>query len=363
MMITSKEFDTWMHDIFPSVDDIPSRLGIAVSGGGDSMALLRLIAQWAVVHAPKIHIHVLTVDHGLRAESKAEAKQVAAWVKKFRFKHKILMWVGDKPKTKIAEAARAKRYQLMADYCHAHQIMHLFLAHHADDQAETVLMRLAAGSGVDGLAGMERVSLYQQVPSRRRPGSREFLDSGLRRDDTLPCGDDTVYLCRPLLSVSHDRLLETLRAAGQKWIEDPSNTNQKSARVRVRTARDVLAAEGLTADRMGKLAIRVSRARDVLNAVADRAWDDEVQVDTVTRTVTMLRDDYDGWFTDTQIRVITRVIETVSGRAARMEQVEDVVDAFAIPGDKTIRRTLAGCIMTRGAKWVKIVREIKNKID
>ncbi len=350
--------------------------------------------QWATIHAPCIQIHALTVDHGLRPESKTEAKQVAAWVNGLSSRtspliqrgdvrddifltHKILTWVGKKPTTKIAETAREKRYELMADYCHAHKISHLFLAHHADDQAETVLMRLAAGSGVDGLAGMENISKYRECHPGRDPAqaggdpgpSSVLTAEGPGSSPLFPRGDvrdDTLYLCRPLLSATHRQLLDTLRHAGQDWIEDPSNKNPKSARVRVRTARDVLAAEGLTADRMGKLAIRAGRARDVLQAVADRAWMDEVQVVRAPLksvvTVTILCDDFDTWFTDTQIRVMGRAIETVSGCAPRMEQVEDVIAALShtsevVGAQKTIRRTLAGCIITRGAKWVKITPE------
>jgi len=187
-------------------------LVIAVSGGADSMALALLAAAWA--RARRGRAIALTVDHGLRADSAAEARGVGAWLKRRGIEHHILRWRGPKPISGLQAAARAARYRLLVDWCRARGILHLLLAHHRGDQAETVLLRLAAGSGPFGLAGMARV--------QERAALR---------------------LVRPLLGIERPRLEATLAAMGQSWIEDPSNRDPRFARARVRARLDDATAE------------------------------------------------------------------------------------------------------------------------
>jgi tRNA(Ile)-lysidine synthase len=181
-------------------------LAVAVSGGVDSMALLRLAAAWA--HARRGRVTALTVDHGLRAESAAEARQVARWCRTLRVPHAVLRWEGPKPATGIQAAARAARYRLLEDWCAAHAVLHLLVAHHADDQAETIALRRERGSGEDGLAGMAAI-----VETRR------------------------IRILRPLLAVPKARLVATLVRARQGWIEDPSNRDPRFARTRLRVGK------------------------------------------------------------------------------------------------------------------------------
>jgi tRNA(Ile)-lysidine synthase len=150
-------------------------------------------------------VTALIVDHGLRPESAAEAREVAAWLTQRGIRRHILIWQGHKPVTAIQAAAREARYALLAGWCREAGVLHLLLGHHRDDQAETVALRAARRSGPDGLAGMAPV--------------REI--AGLR-------------LLRPLLSVPKASLLATLRAAGQAWIDDPSNRAPRFARTHLR---------------------------------------------------------------------------------------------------------------------------------
>jgi tRNA(Ile)-lysidine synthase len=180
-------------------------LAVAVSGGPDSLALCLLAAHWARLRGGAVT--ALTVDHGLRPESAAEADQVGAWLAPRGIAHQVLPWHGPKPQSGIQAAAREARYRLLADWCRTNGVLHLLLAHHLDDQAETVALRSLRQSGPDGLAGMAPV--------------REI--AGLR-------------LLRPLLAVPKRRLIATLRAAGQSWIEDPSNRSESFARSRLRLA-------------------------------------------------------------------------------------------------------------------------------
>ncbi len=178
-------------------------LAVAVSGGADSMALLCLAARWG-----KRPLTALTVDHGLRAESAEEARRVKGWAEAQGVPHVTLAWRGEKPKANLQAAARAARYGLLAQWCRDARVEGLLLAHTLDDQAETVLLRLARGSGVNGLAAM--------APATRLRG---------------------VTLLRPLLGISRARIVATLEALRQPWIEDPSNEDTRFARVRLRKAR------------------------------------------------------------------------------------------------------------------------------
>lgn len=213
-------------------------LGIAVSGGANSMALMALVAGWAKrlgEAAPRLHI--LTVDHGLRREAASEAEQVAIAARRLGLTHTTLTWTGDKPATSLQEAARNARYQLLGTCAREHGLAAILVAHTADDQMETFLMRLAHGSGVDGLAGMAVLS---------------------RRQDLL--------LLRPFLDVAKSELVATLKSADIAWSEDPSNRNLAFERIRVRQAAPALRDIGLTTGAIGMTAKRLARASVALEA-------------------------------------------------------------------------------------------------
>ncbi|PZP55351.1 MAG: tRNA lysidine(34) synthetase TilS, partial [Micavibrio aeruginosavorus] len=176
MIITEKSFE----DNLKPIGDFSAekKLALALSGGGDSMALAYLLSGFC--RKNKIELHLLTVDHGLREESAKEAKTIGKWVKIWPdVIHKILKWKGDKPKTRIQEEARKARYELLSSYCTKHKIKYLFLAHHGDDQIETFLFRLAKGSGLDGLSVM--------------PPMQDMKD---------------IILVRPLLNATHEDMIE-----------------------------------------------------------------------------------------------------------------------------------------------------------
>jgi len=200
-IVSAADFSRRMRALGPF--EARPHLAVAVSGGADSMALLLLAHRWARAGHGKVT--ALTVDHGLRMGSAAEARQVARWCRARGIAHVTLRWAGAKPATGIQAAARAARYRILEDWCARRCVLHLLVAHHADDQAETVALRRERGSGADGLAGM---SAIVETPRLR--------------------------ILRPLLGVPKARLAATLRRAGQGWIEDPSNRDAKFARARLR---------------------------------------------------------------------------------------------------------------------------------
>lgn len=210
------------------------RLAVAVSGGADSLALCLLAQEWARARGGEVL--GLTVDHGLRPEAAAEAEAVGLRLAGQGIRHAVLRWEGPKPSTGVQEAARAARYRLLLDHCRREGVLHLLLGHHRDDQAETVLMRLARGSGADGLAGMAAV---REVGACR--------------------------LVRPLLGVPRARIEATLVERGETWLDDPSNRSDRFARVRLRHAAAALGREGLTSDRLADTARRCGHARAALD--------------------------------------------------------------------------------------------------
>ncbi|WP_111423731.1 tRNA lysidine(34) synthetase TilS, partial [Rhodoplanes roseus] len=167
--------------------------------------------------------------------------------------HRVLRWVGDKPSTGLQEAARVARYRLLAEAARAVGAAHVVTAHTRDDQAETVLFRLARGSGLSGLAGMARVS---PLPA---------LSTGEGK-----ATDGAPFLVRPFLDVPKARLIATLEAAGVPYADDPSNRDPRFTRSRLRRLLPSLAEEGLSAARLVQLAGRMRRADAALEAAVDR---------------------------------------------------------------------------------------------
>jgi tRNA(Ile)-lysidine synthase len=178
-------------------------VAVAVSGGRDSLALALLAQEWAIARGGRIV--GLIVDHALRPESAAEAAATKALLGRHGCDAEILRWSEAKPRTGLQEAARAARYRLLRDACRRRSVLHLLVAHHADDQTETVAMRAARQSGPDGLAGMAGAV---ELPEMR--------------------------LLRPLLGIPRSRLTATLLARGVAWLDDPSNTDPRFERARLR---------------------------------------------------------------------------------------------------------------------------------
>ena len=213
------------------------QIAVAVSGGADSMALALLADCWARDRGGRVI--ALTVDHGLRSGAAEEAGQVGRWLAERGIEHRTLTWTGDKPDTGVQAVAREARYRLMAKTCRNSGILHLLIAHHLEDQAETFLLRLGRSSGIDGLAAMSAV----------------FETDGIR-------------LLRPLLQVPRERLRSFLGDQGQDWIEDPSNENRAYARVRIRQSLPELAAAGVSAAALVETSMRMAHVRVALEATA-----------------------------------------------------------------------------------------------
>lgn len=214
----------------------------AVSGGADSLALaLRLKESGKKVVA-------LTVDHGLRPESAAEALYVSQVMSANGIEHHILEWTGHKPEKGIEEAARQARYRLMFDFCKANRIGVLATGHHLRDQAETFLLRLQRGSGVFGLSGI--------LPVSERNG---------------------IILIRPQLSDSPEALRQYLSTKHIKWVEDPMNQDEDFARVKIRHFLPELERIGIDAQCLADTAATLLKTRLFLSETADKFIESRVR--------------------------------------------------------------------------------------
>lgn len=300
------------------------RLAVAVSGGSDSLALTLLADRWATRRGGDIV--ALTVDHGLRPEAAAEAAQVGAWLAGRGIRHRVLVWEGAKPghglkRAGLQAAARAARRDLLAAECRRAGILHLLLGHHQDDQAETLVMRLAADSGPDGLAGM--AACVESADLR---------------------------LLRPLLAVPRARLAASLAALGQSWIEDPSNRDPRFSRARLRSLAAGTAAVAAPAAGFGR----------------ERAGRDGQVADLLARCVAVYPEGWASVAPDLLAtappaigrRALARLLMCVGGAAypPRTERLERIYAAIC-GGPLAGGRTIAGCRLVPRRGGLLVVRE------
>jgi tRNA(Ile)-lysidine synthase len=219
------------RDAFPP--DGFDKIGVAVSGGGDSIALLHLLhrcapyAGWAV--------QAVTVDHDLRPEAAAEAKAVAAFCADLGVPHTTVRWDHVAIEGNVMDAARQARSRLIKDWAHNRGITHVALGHTADDQAETFLMGLARASGVDGLTGLRRI-----------------------------WREDGLYWGRPVLGQTRAELRSYLRRHGIGWVDDPTNDDEKYTRIKARKALAALAPLGITVKELTATANHLAVAQHAL---------------------------------------------------------------------------------------------------
>jgi len=306
-------------------------LVLAVSGGPDSVSLMWLAARWRRGLKRGPALTVVTVDHGLRSEAAAEAREVKRLAATLDLPHRTLRWTGDKPKTGLPAAAREARYALLADAARKAGAGHVMTAHTRDDQAETVLMRMARGSGLSGLGAM-----------------------------AVQTDRGNIQIVRPLLQLSKSQLIATLRKARLGYALDPTNTDPHFTRPRLRALMPDLASEGMDSRNLARLAARLARADAALELMADGA-----ERFLALRSPGLVPEAIDavaflGLAEEIRVRLLLRMINDVGHEGpAELGKVETLSvameQAMAARGDGILlKQTLAGAVISLTRNRLKI---------
>jgi len=305
---------------------------LAVSGGPDSVALMWLAAGWRRAQKRGPHLVAVTVDHGLRPEAAREAREVRRLAASLGLPHRTLRWTGPKPVTGLPAAARDARYRLLVKAARASGATHILTAHTRDDQAETLLMRMARGSGLAGLAAMARQS-----------------------------DRDGVVLARPLLHIAKSRLVATLDKAGIGFVDDPTNRDPSFTRPRFRALLPALASEGCDSRNLARLATRLARANAALELLVDGAErflalkDGAAQPGFDARAFASLSEEI-------RLRLLLRAIDRVGHEGpAELGKVEALLGALdgasgqnPVKARIRLKRTLAGALVSLTEDRIRI---------
>ena len=341
-----------------------SHLILAVSGGPDSTALLVLAARWRAALRKGPDLVAVTVDHGLRPGSAREARAVKRLAGRLGIRHRTLRWTGRKPQTGLQEAAREARYRLLAAAARGAGARHVLTGHTLDDQAETVLLRMARGSGLTGLGAMARITRLDgrdRSALGRGPICPTSAASG-EREQELAGGEGEVLLVRPLIDLPKARLIATLEAIGLSFADDPSNRDPRFTRARLRALMPALASEGLDARRLALIARRLRRAEAALEvaveaaakAVSEGIWTDRGPIVLDAEKFARLP-------AELALRLLGRAIARTGVEGpVELGKLETLCQALASAKRHAetfrLRRTLAGALVTLTADRLVIER-------
>jgi tRNA(Ile)-lysidine synthase len=307
-----------LGDIFKPIGEV-NHLALAVSGGADSMALLRMAHEWANENTTLV---ALTVHHGLRAEAAAEALQVGLWCKQLGILHVVLQWHHAEIRTGIQAKARAARYKLMSDWCLENGFSVLLTAHTADDQAETVVMRTARTKSAASLAGIWPV--------------RDW--NGIR-------------VVRPVLHLRRQQLRDYLNRVGQGWVEDPSNSDEAFERVRVRRALNGHVHDFVKQAEHAQMQIS---AQGQVSA----AWASQHFIIHETGYLTVNRKAFDLLDDGLGEAAVKRMIDCCGTHPRKTEREEHFALLHWLHGEGQGRRCLGGAVFVKRREVVLVGREV-----
>jgi tRNA(Ile)-lysidine synthase len=300
----------------------PERIGVAVSGGGDSVALLCLLAELS--REMQMEVHAISIDHGLREAAMEEVRAVTDLCGDLGVPHHVEYWNSWNGEGNLMAEARTARYDLLTDWARANDVNTIALGHTANDQAETLLMRLARGAGVDGLSAM----------SPRR------ISNGV------------VWL-RPLLRVHRRQLRHYLQSKNIPWVEDPTNEDRSFERIRMRDALQVLEPLGIDIDTLVTVTEHMSQAREALDWQTFLTARDMVRVSHGALAIDVHR--FRPLPEELRRRIIVHALGwlTNSDYPPRREAIQSAL--VAIREGRTF--TLSGCMILRSDDLIWLCRE------
>ncbi len=304
----------------------PGDIGLAVSGGSDSLALLFLAADWAGRNSRRLE--AVTIDHGLRSASKSECEYVSKVATELLIEHTTLTWL-EKPAGNLQKLARDARHRLFASWAKERNLSVVLLGHTLEDNAETILMRLSRGSGVDGLTGMSQSKNIKSLE-----------------------------IFRPLLKMSRLELRNYLSARSVSWIDEPSNFDMRYQRVKIRKLLPTLATFGLTTNKLNAFGEHMARAKLALDLevlrfakknVQQKSWGDLVIEQEAFR---FLSSEY-------QVRLLSAALRWTSGNEyrPRFNSLRRLLSQ--IKSETTMRgSSLMGCVIKCNGTKIVITREL-----
>ncbi|KIE05639.1 hypothetical protein NF27_DP01830 [Candidatus Jidaibacter acanthamoeba] len=303
------------------------RIAIAVSGGADSMCLTYLCREWA--KATNTEIICLIVDHKFRQESTIEAESVRKRLLEKELRTEILTFHTKKPKANLHAIAREERYNLLTNFCKKNNIKYLLTAHNRNDQAETVLMRIFRGTGIDGLTG---IPMHYEI--------------------------NNISILRPLLSFSREEIEATLTYAEWEWVNDPSNLNEKYERSKIRKLINALPEKQLIISRLNLLAKNSTRAKSFLNSHSNKVYE-EISYEGKFGEIYLNKAEFLKLDEEIALRILTKTLNRVSGNhyPPRLESLKLLYNL--IMENKSFIKTLWGCEIKAKAEALLFYRELK----
>ena len=317
-----------IKDFFVKNNIADKKIAVGVSGGADSLALVLMLKEML----PECNIVALTVDHGLRPSSNAEAMYVKKVMDDFGIEHHILYWEGEKPSVGIEESARIARYNLLCNWCKENGVSNLCIAHHLLDQAETFLMRIERGSGIMGLASMNEVST---------------------RND--------IKILRPLLNVHPDIMKDYLKNKKIDWVEDESNLCDDFLRVRMRKFLPILEKNGgISVERVCQAVKNLQRTKSFIEDCVENnikkytnCWNNVCYSFDYSRFL--------DWHREIQFHLVGKIIKELGD----LQYTPEADDLLGLLDKMNLNdfesATLGGCIILKTDLRIWIIKEYRDK--
>ena len=304
-----------------------SSYAVALSGGPDSIALAYLAKCFSKLNNTKILYFI--VDHGLREESKIEAKKVLLFLKKFKIECKILVWKGKKPKSNIQSIARNKRYNLLIDECKKNNINNLLIGHHIGDLYENFIIRLLRGSGLRGLTSLDKA-----VKDKK----------------------SSIHILRPLINIKKSELINISKKVFNFYVEDPSNLNEDYKRIRVRKMIKNLEFEGLDFKKLQLTINNLKASNKTINYYVENNIKNNFKF-FKSKNIYSLNDDFFNQPYEIIFRSFSGLLSDISKRyyPPRGKSVDEIIKKIRSKNFK--KATLGGCLIEKINKTVLISRE------
>ena len=322
--ITNQDFEAKMREL-----RVNSDIAVAVSGGPDSLALMHLSNRYVLNN--NINLTVLSIDHGIRAESSKEI----VWLEKIAKKNKINFY-STKLKKKINSSntlskARTLRYEALSKYCNKKKIKFLLTAHHLDDEIENFLMRLVRGSGIKGLSSLKVKSRYKNTK---------------------------LILVRPLLEYSKKSLIQYLSEQKQSYLNDRTNYNNKYDRSRIRKLSQQLIQEGLSKVRFKNVLKNLKNANNAINTAVSNYLEEQVKLNE-KKIISFRSEEFINLPEEIQHRVLVKLCRFAgkSNKVPRSRSIQELINS--IVKEKSFKRTLNSCTFV-GQKGVVNIQSENN---